>query len=86
MNPLSKTDLVKRIDFLQSRFLDYYKNNLDSIKPPPAMTEREYGFLLFREKIMIRHRAFRDFKGFHRITFVTCSFRCILFNRLLQAT
>ena len=64
MNPLSKTDSVKRLDFLQGRFLDYYKNNLDSIKPPPAMTEREYGFLLFREKIMIRHKAFRDFKTF----------------------
>ena len=64
MNPLSKTDLVKRIEFLQGRFRDYYKNNLDSIKPPPAMTEREYGFLLFREKIMIRHKAFRNFGAF----------------------
>jgi len=61
---VSKTDPVKRIDFLQGKFRGYYKNNLDSIKPPPAMTEREYGFLLFREKIMIRHKAFRDFKTF----------------------
>jgi DNA primase small subunit len=64
VNPLSKTDSVKCLDFLQGRFLDYYKNNLDSIMPPPAMTEREYGFLLFREKIMVRHRAFGDFKTF----------------------
>jgi len=28
------------------------------------MTEREYGFLLFRERIMVRHRAFQDFQAF----------------------
>ena len=37
---------------------------MSSLKPPPAMTEREFGFLLFREKIMVRHKAFRDFTGF----------------------
>jgi DNA primase small subunit len=49
---------------LKGNFLDYYKNNLASIEPPPAMTEREYGFLLFRERIMVRHKAFREFKAF----------------------
>jgi DNA primase small subunit len=34
------------------------------MKPPPAMTEREFGFLLFREKIMLRHKAFRKFESF----------------------
>ena len=28
------------------------------------MTEREYGFLLFRERIMVRHRAFQNFQAF----------------------
>lgn len=49
---------------MKGKFLEYYKNNLDSIKAPPAMTEREFGFLLFRERIMVRHKAFRDFKAF----------------------
>lgn len=49
---------------MKNRFLEYYKNNLHSIKSPPAFTEREYGFLLFREKMMVRHKAFRDFKAF----------------------
>jgi DNA primase small subunit len=49
---------------LKAKFLDYYKNNVSSLKPPPAMTEREYGFLLFRERIMVRHRAFQDFRAF----------------------
>lgn len=55
---------MKRFDFLKARFLDYYKNNLAIIKPPPAMTEREYGFLLFRERIMVRHKAYHDFTSF----------------------
>jgi DNA primase small subunit len=61
---VSTSDSVKRFDFLKGKFLAYYKTNLGSIKPPPAMTEREYGFLLFRERIMVRHKAFRDFKTF----------------------
>ena len=28
------------------------------------MAEREYGFLLFRERIMVRHRAYQDFTAF----------------------
>lgn len=60
----SQVETVKRFDFLKGKFLDYYKNNLVSIKPPPAMTEREFGFLLFRERIMVRHKAFQDFKSF----------------------
>jgi DNA primase small subunit len=28
------------------------------------MAEREFGFLLFRERVMVRHKAFRDFESF----------------------
>jgi DNA primase small subunit len=61
---LSNSDSAKRSDFLKGKFLDYYKDNLASIKPPPAMTEREYGFLLFDQRIMVRHKAFREFSTF----------------------
>ncbi|MGA2462189.1 MAG: DNA primase small subunit domain-containing protein [Candidatus Bathyarchaeia archaeon] len=49
---------------MKSKFLDYYKNNIAAVKPPMAMTEREFGFLLFRERIMVRHKAFQDFRDF----------------------
>jgi DNA primase small subunit len=49
---------------LKAKFLEYYKGNLSAIKPPPAQTEREFGFLLFQQRIMVRHKAFRDFKAF----------------------
>jgi len=51
-------------EFLRSKFLGYYRSNLQSIRPPPAMTEREFGFLLFKEKIMVRHKAFKSFGNF----------------------
>lgn len=54
----------QRSEFLRAKFAEYYRNNLSSISPPPAMTQREFGFLLFRERIMVRHKAFREFEAF----------------------
>lgn len=60
----AKTHTTQRFDFLKNKFLNYYKDNLASIKPPVSMAEREFGFLLFKERIMVRHKAFRDFQSF----------------------
>jgi DNA primase small subunit len=57
-------ETAQRFEFLRGKFQAYYKENVPLVKPPPSMTEREFGFLLFREKIMVRHKAFRDFRGF----------------------
>ncbi len=62
-NLLPRTQ-TQRFEFLKEKFQDYYKTNLTSIKPPPAMAEREFGFLLFRERVMVRHKAFQDFGTF----------------------
>jgi DNA primase small subunit len=59
-----QNEVTQRFDFLKSNFLDYYKNNIAKIKPPPSMTEREFGFLLFKERIMVRHKAYQDFSRF----------------------
>jgi DNA primase small subunit len=61
---VSTTQTTQRFEFLKGQFLNYYKKNLTSIKPPYAMAQREFGFLLFREKIMVRHKAFKDFSAF----------------------
>ncbi len=54
----------QRFEFLKSRFQEYYKKNISLIRPPSAMTEREFGFLLFPERVMVRHKAFQDFGAF----------------------
>jgi DNA primase small subunit len=49
---------------LKQRFQEYYKSEALKLEPPPSMTEREFGFLLFRERVMVRHKAFSDFGSF----------------------
>ena len=55
---------MHHFEFLKQKFQEYYGSNVASLNPPPTMTEREFGFLLFRERIMVRHKAFPDFKLF----------------------
>jgi DNA primase small subunit len=47
-------------DFVQEAFARYYRENAASILPPPSIESREFGFLLFDTKIMVRHQGFRN--------------------------
>ena len=44
--------------FIQDKFAEYYANNV--IQPPSSIEQREFGFLLFKEKIMVRHKGFEN--------------------------
>jgi DNA primase small subunit len=44
--------------FLRSKFAEYYRSHSDKIILPPQHIRREFGFIPFREQIMIRHRSF----------------------------
>ena len=44
--------------FLRSKFVEYYRLHSDNIKPPSQYVKREFGFIPFREQIMMRHRGF----------------------------
>ena len=80
---LSTINDATRFDFLKQHFLAYYKEHANSLKPPPSMNEREFGFLTFREKIMIRHKAFNDLESFKDTLAFVNAFRCLLFNCVL---
>src|SRR5207245_11386606 len=45
---------------IRRKFQEYYLTFRKEFYLPPHPEEREYGFLLFKEKFMVRHRAFRD--------------------------
>ncbi|MEM4703547.1 MAG: DNA primase small subunit PriS [Candidatus Bathyarchaeia archaeon] len=47
-------------DFLKKAFFDFYKSEAKSIVPPSKIQEREFGFLLFAEGRMYRHKKFAD--------------------------
>ncbi len=46
--------------FIQDRFADYYKQHSASILPPTSIENREFGFLLFEKRMMLRHKGFRN--------------------------
>ncbi|MEM2935833.1 MAG: DNA primase small subunit PriS [Candidatus Bathyarchaeia archaeon] len=58
--------------FVQGKFAEYYREYASEIEPPSFIEQREFGFLLFRERIMLRHKSFRtmeDFRSFvQRVT------------------
>lgn len=45
---------------VQRRFQQYYLDHNQDFYLPPNASAREYGFLLFKQKFMVRHRAFKD--------------------------
>lgn len=45
---------------IRQRFQQYYLSSNARLALPPKMEKREYGFLLFKEKFMVRHRAFKS--------------------------
>lgn len=57
---MKKMSEVSHIDFIRRKFAEYYSKNSNLIQPPTAIKEREYGFLLFEERMMIRHKGFKD--------------------------
>jgi len=48
---------VAEREFVESAFAQYYSQNAAKIKPPSSMAQREFGVILFREKMMVRHKA-----------------------------
>jgi DNA primase small subunit len=54
-------------DFVYERFSTFYSNPSTIIPSPVSLGQRELGFLLFKERIMLRHKAFariKDLKSF----------------------
>ena len=45
---------------VRQKFQEHYFGSGTRLNIPPRMEQREYGFLLFKEKFMVRHRAFKS--------------------------
>jgi len=46
-------------EFVRQKFAEYYHENSHEIKPPTSLERREFGFLLFKDRTMIRHKGFK---------------------------
>jgi len=51
---------AKVVEYVKDRFREYYLKNPGSVTAPSEMEKREFGFLLFVEKQMIRHKGFKS--------------------------
>lgn len=58
---------IKTRVFIQEKFAEYYKTNSSSIQPPTQMENREFAFLMFKEKIMLRHKSFKNADDFRSL-------------------
>jgi len=46
--------------FIQEKFAEYYRLNSSSIDPPSSLANREFAFLLFKERMMLRHKGVKN--------------------------
>lgn len=58
---------TNNISFIREMFSKFYSENVDKIEPPKSIGNREFGFTLFKENVMVRHKGFarvEDLRGF----------------------
>jgi len=48
------------LSFVLGKFAEYYQQQSSIISPPASIESREFGFLLLKERIMLRHKGFRN--------------------------
>ena len=46
--------------FIRQKFAEFYEENAHKIEAPPSIKQREFGFMVFKENIMVRHKSFAD--------------------------
>jgi DNA primase small subunit len=46
--------------FVRDKFAEYYRSDSFFVHPPTSIEKREFGVLLLKERIMLRHKAFRN--------------------------
>ncbi len=51
-------------EFVKQKFAEYYRRNIRHIPSPVSLEKREFGFVIFEERIMVRHKGFRTEDNF----------------------
>jgi DNA primase small subunit len=50
-------------EFVYQKFTEYYQDPSKVIPPVSIPEQREFGYLMFKERFMVRHRRFSEFKN-----------------------
>lgn len=51
---------ARELAVVRMAFAEHYREAAGSIEPPTAVAQREFGFLIFPQRVMVRHRAFKE--------------------------
>jgi DNA primase catalytic subunit len=54
-------------EFVYQKFADYYKDPSTAIPAPIHPEQREFGYLMFKERFMVRHRRFNNIENFRAL-------------------
>ncbi len=57
---------MEELAFVRRKFTEYYRHNAKSIRGPSEIERREFGFLMFAESAMVRHKAFKQVEDLRR--------------------
>ena len=49
---------IDTLSFIRGKFSEFYSKYADKIEPPKSIESREFGFTLFKENVMVRHKGF----------------------------
>ncbi len=54
-------------EFVYQKFSEFYKDPANAVPAPPLPHQREFGYLTFKEKYMVRHRRFEQIANFRTV-------------------
>jgi DNA primase catalytic subunit len=59
--------MVDSLEFVFQRFSEFYRDPANAVPAPPLPERREFGYLTFKEKFMVRHRRFNTIEQFRTV-------------------
>ncbi|MGD6851968.1 MAG: DNA primase small subunit domain-containing protein [Candidatus Bathyarchaeia archaeon] len=54
-------------EFVYQKFSEFYRDPANAVPAPPLPQQREFGYLTFKEKFMVRHRRFEQITNFRAV-------------------
>jgi len=54
-------------EFVFQKFSEFYRDPANAVPPPPDFERREFAYLMFKERFMVRHKRFDSIESFRKI-------------------
>jgi DNA primase small subunit len=54
-------------EFVFQRFSEFYKDPTNAVPAPPLPQQREFGYLMFKERFMVRHKHYNSINNFRTV-------------------